>query len=578
MRPSARSQQASAEPAGSSSAPKRDEPRLTAGDQSAAILSRRLSLIMLVRVILYTLILGGTVVVNLAWGTPEELGGPYVTLFFVFIAGMFVLNIGYAILLRHLPRRLREQAVVQIVVDLAVSAVLVHFTGGADSAFVLFFLLSPIAAAVTLDRRAALVAALAGTVVLAAISLLGLYRVLPLLPGQSQAPWDLRPGTIGLSLLVNGAAMFAVALLAGYLAEQLRAASRRMEVQQAFIDDLAVLNTDIIRCLTSGLITVNQEGRILSLNRAAAEILGLGNHPAAGHRLGDLVPELAALAAGDELRRGEVPVERERGGPLRLGVSVSRLTDHMGERRGSIISFQDLTALRDMEVRMARSEQLASLGRMAAGIAHEIRNPLASISGSLELLRSAQGLSGEEGRLMEIALREIERLNGLITDFLEYARPRAPSLELLDLGEEVSSLAGTIAGLMAGADAPAVKVVERERGLWVRADRDHLSGVLWNLVRNAREAGEVHQVDLAVGRQPDGQIFLAVSDRAEGVAPEHLPHIFEPFYTRKEKGTGLGLATVQRIVQEHGGTIDVSSTVGRGTTFTILLPAAPPPA
>lgn len=533
---------------------------------------------MLVRVILYTLILGGTVVVNLAWGTPEELGGPYVTLFFVFIAGMFVLNIGYAILLRHFPARLRAQAVLQIVVDLLVSAVLVHFTGGADSAFVLFFLLSPITAAVTLDRRAALAAALAGTVVLALISVLGLYRVLPLLPGQVQVPWDLRPGTIGRGLLVNGAAMFAVALLSGYLAEQLRAASQRMEVQQAFIDDLAVLNTDIIRCLTSGLITVNQEGRILSLNRAASEILGLGNHPVAGHRLAELAPELAELAVGDELRRGELSVSRERGGPLRLGVSVSRLTDHMGARRGSIISFQDLTALREMEVRMARSEQLASLGRMAAGIAHEIRNPLASISGSLELLRAAQGLSGEEGRLMEIALREIERLNGLITDFLEYARPRAPSLELFDLGEELPALAGTIAGLMAGADAPALKIVERESGLWVRADRDHLSGVLWNLVRNAREAGEVHQVDLAVGRQRDGQVFLAVSDRAEGIAAEHLPHIFEPFFTRKEKGTGLGLATVQRIVQEHGGTIDVRSSVGSGTTFTILLPPAESPA
>jgi two-component system sensor histidine kinase PilS (NtrC family) len=541
------------------------------------ILSRRLGHIMLVRVILYTLILGGTVGVNFAWGTPDELGGPYVTLFFVFIAGMFVLNIGYAILLRHLPGRLREQAVAQIVVDLTVSAALVHFTGGADSAFVLFFLLSPIAAAVTLDRRAALLAALCGTVVFAAVSILGFYRMLPPLPGQLQVPWDLRPGAVGRSVLVNGAAMFAVALLSGYLAEQLRAASQKMEVQQAFIDDLAVLNTDIIRCLTSGLITVNPDGRILSLNRAASEILGLGSHPVAGQRLADLVPELGALAAGSELRRGEVPVARDRGGPLRLGISVSRLTDHMSASRGSIISFQDLTALREMEVQIQRSEQLASLGRMAAGIAHEIRNPLASISGSLELLQAAQGLSAEEGRLMEIALREIERLNGLITDFLEYARPRSPNLELLDLGEEIASLAGTIAGLMGGPDVPTVKVVERDSGLWVRADRDHLSGVLWDLVRNAREAGEVHQVDLAVGRQADGQVFLAVSDRAEGIAEEHLEHIFEPFFTRKEKGTGLGLATVQRIVQEHGGSIDVRSTVGRGTTFTILLPPAAAP-
>jgi len=530
----------------------------------------------LVRVILFTLIIGGTVVVNLAWGTPEALGGPYVTFLFVFIASLYLLNIGYALLQRFLVQ-LARLAMLQVGADLLVSAVLVHFTGGGDSAFVLFFLLSPIAAAVTLHRRAAVLTAAAGTVVLALVLFLGYAQVLPTLPGQAHLPWSVKPGALVQTVLINGAAMFAVALLAGFLAEQLRFAAERVEVQQAFIDDLAALNADIIRCLTSGLITVGEGGLVLTMNHAAVEILGLPSGPKSGQRLADLSPHLAAVVAEkQEAHRAEVTVPRRDSAQV-LGVSVSLLTDHQNEARGRIVNFQDLTAMRRMEERIKRSEHLASLGRIAAGIAHEIRNPLASISGSLELLRTAQGLDAEDRKLMEIALREIERLNGLITDFLDYARPRPPRLEPIDLGQEIHVLAGAIAGLMTGETAPTVHVAEARPGLWVQADRDQLSGLLWNMLRNSAEAGEQRRVEIRVGEHDDAHLFLAVSDRGAGIDPEQLPHIFEPFFTTKEKGTGLGLATVHRIVQDHGGTIEVSSAAGQGTTFTISLPRCPAP-
>ena len=542
-----------------------------------AVLARRLGYIALVRVILFTLMLGGTVAVNFAWGTPEELGGPYVTVLFVFIAGMLVLNIVYAVLMRFRPL-LRPLAFIQLVVDVAIGALLVHFTGGADSGFSFFLLLSPIAAAVTLGRRAALVTGVASSLTYGAVVLFGFHGWLPVLPGQTPLPWLAKPGELGRGLLVTTTASLALAALAGYLAEQLRFAAEAMEAQQAHIDDLALLNTDIIRCLTSGLITVNTSGVVLSMNRSAADILHLA-HPVVAQPLGGIVPELAeALTSGEEVRRAEISVTRTRPArQLLLGISLSPLTDHLNRRQGSIISFQDLTGLRQMEETVRRSEHLASLGRMAAGIAHEIRNPLASISGSLELLRSASQFEAEDRQLMDIALREIERLNGLITDFLAYARPLPPQLETLDLGAETERLVSSIAGLMGGEQVPTLRVLETEPGLWVSADRDQLAAVLWNLVRNAREAGETERVEVAVGRQDDQRVYLLVTDHGSGIADEDLPRIFEPFFTTKSAGTGLGLATVHRIVQQHGGTIEVRTAPGQGTTFTLLLPPAPPP-
>jgi two-component system sensor histidine kinase PilS (NtrC family) len=540
-------------------------------DFDREILRRRLTHIMLVRVILFTLVLGGTVAVNLFWGTPEDLGGPYVTFLFVVIAVVYVVNILYVVLFKLLPS-LALLAKVQLGIDLISSAILVHFTGGADSGFVLFFLLTPVAAAVTLRRREVLVATIVGTAVLAAVVLLGYARLLPALPGQVQFPWEVTPDSVRSGLIVRGMAMIAIGVLAGYLAEQLRLTSERMEVQQAHIDDLSALNADIIRCLTSGLITVSEAGRILTMNHAAGEILGLPHHQATGRMLTDLPDGLAeAVAQAQELRRSEVNLVHGNKSQL-LGISVSPLTDHLNKVRGRIINFQDLTSIREMEEVVRHSEHLASLGRMAAGIAHEIRNPLASISGSLELLRAADQLEADDRKLMDIALREIERLNGLITSFLDYARPKPLKVELLDLGQEIHGLVAGITGLMTGRDSPNVKVEAAEAGLWVQADRDQLRGVLWNLVRNAWEAGEEDLVRVRVQERTDGRVELIVADRGEGISPEQLKHVFEPFFTTKESGTGLGLATVHRIVQEHGGSVQITTDRGQGTTLTIVLP------
>ena len=224
---------------------------------------------------------------------------------------------------------------------------------------------------------------------------------------------------------------------------------------------------------------------------------------------------------------------------------------------------------------MKRAERLAAIGRLAAGIAHEIRNPLASVSGSLELLQTAAEASPEDRRLLEIAMREVERLNGLVTNLLGYARPRDPQPLRFDLGELVQEV---IAACQRDPVFAEVRFETElgEQGWTVHADPDQLRQVLWNLLRNGAEAmpsGGRLRVGLSeAGPQPGSGTRLSVADTGQGMDPDTQEQIFEPFYSTKDKGTGLGLATVYRIILDHGGQIEADSVPGEGTTITVWLP------
>ncbi len=540
-----------------------------------ATLARRLAFLMLVRVIVFTVMLGGTVVTYLFLGTPDRLGGPYVTFLFIFIAGLYLLNIGYAVLLRWM-KNLGELAAFQLGCDMVIAAILVNFTGGADSAFILLFMLSPIGAALTLNRRAAVITAVVAIFVLIMVISLGYTRLLPTLPGQTRLPWDVSQNSIVSAVLINASAMLAVALLSGYLAEQIRSAQLTMERQKAAIYDLTTLNEDIIRCLTSGLITINQQQEVLAINHYAREVLGVTENRPTGLPLARVSPQLAASIDPEEstpTRRtvAEIVLGKKR---KRIGISVSPLTDHQNRRHGRIINFQDLTAWHRMEQRVKRSEHLASLGRITAGIAHEIRNPLGAITASLEMVRSSPDLPEEDGRLMTIALREIDRLDGLIRDLLTYARPRPWDPRVVDLGHDLDNLARAISELTSGLEGLSIQVEVEEAGAahLVRADQEKLKGVLWNLVVNAWEAGERERVTIRLLLDKLGRVVLEISDQGNGIPEEQLKQIFEPFFTTKDAGTGLGLATVFQIVQEHEATIEAESNEGEGTTFRITFP------
>jgi two-component system sensor histidine kinase PilS (NtrC family) len=539
--------------------------------------NKRLTYLMLFRVGVVTLLLGVTFLSELASATREnEPDSGRASALLGLIAVTYALTIGFALALQRARTdgALRRISTAQVSADLLLTTALVHLTGGFDSGFVFMYLLVIVSASFVMGRSAMWTAA--GALVLYA-GLLAARRFLPLL---GQAPSSLPLKDLVRTTTVNGVAFLATGVLSARLSVELRSAGEQIVSQDTRLRDLAALHADVIRSLTSGLVTLSREGTITTYNAAAAEILGVPPTAAVGRPLDQVLPELPPvirpLGERASLRRSEINHRDARGLERILGVSLSPLYDSEGNVLGRILSFQDLTELRQMEETVARSQRLAAIGRLAAGVAHEIRNPLAAISGSVELLAQSASVEGESRELMSIVTREAVRLNGLITELLDFARPRAPDPQRLDLSATVAEMLRVFSNDRQ-LDGARVKL-STNGAVPVDADPGQLRQVLWNLVRNACQADANNgPVDVAVGTvESDGARWarLAVRDRGPGIDEEQRARLFEPFFTTKEGGTGLGLATVHRIVEEHKGTVRASSRSDGGAEFEVLLPFA----
>ena len=547
------------------------------GARSTAEVRTRLTYLMLFRVGVVTFLLVATFFSEL--GAPPDQPTEHANLLFALIAATYGFTIGFAVSLNRTPR-IRTLATVQVATDLVLTTALVHLTGGVESGFAFMYLLIVVSASFVIEGSA-LFAAVAATVLYAGLIALRHVGLLPLVGQMVQAEL---PRDVFRSVAINAVAFVATGVLAARLAVELRRAGEHIETAGLRLRDLAALHADVIRCLTSGLLTVGRERLIVTFNAAAAEILGVPAADAVGRRADELVPALQplfdAVADDSPLRRSELHHVTSDGQERILGVSLSPLVDSRGTVLGRVVSFQDLTELRRMEDAMARAERLAAIGRLAAGVAHEIRNPLAAISGSIELLAQSETPANpaDQKELMEIVLREVERLNGLITQLLEFARPPRVDPQPLELAGEVAEL---------------VRVFEHDRQLggarveltapepvWIEADQAQLRQVVWNLVRNACEAsreGAKVAIEIAAERER-GWARLVVRDHGEGIPVEHRARIFEPFFSTKQGGTGLGLATVHRIVEEHKGSIELEAPAGGGTAFVVRLPLKDAPA
>jgi two-component system sensor histidine kinase PilS (NtrC family) len=258
---------------------------------------------------------------------------------------------------------------------------------------------------------------------------------------------------------------------------------------------------------------------------------------------------------------------------LRLGFSISPLFSENGETTGTVITFQDLTHIRALEETSRRQDRLAAIGRMAASIAHEIRNPLAAMRGSIQMLRADMEGRSSQTELMEIILRESDRLNRIISDFLSYARPRSIIQSKVDVGELLKQ---TFTLLGHSAEISEKQVIEAEvpdSPVLIDADSEQLQQVFWNLARNALQAMPTGgTLRATVEKHAQTRLRIAFSDTGRGMSPEQVEHLFEPF-SSTTGGTGLGLSIVYQIIRDHGGTINVRSRKGQGTTITIELPS-----
>jgi two-component system sensor histidine kinase PilS (NtrC family) len=385
------------------------------------------------------------------------------------------------------------------------------------------------------------------------------------------------------TVAINLGGFIAVALLAGSLAESLRSAGARLEDASHRIRDLRAFNENVINSLLSGLMTTDNRGRILTCNRAASTILGIPASQVIGRDVVQVMqmPEavrgrMAALTAGRSLKidsQHRTPGERA----IDIGLTASTLT-FPGGGSGYVWSFQDVTDVRRLERDARLRQRLAAVGEMAAGIAHEIRNPLASMSGSIQVLRQELPLSEDQAQLMDIVLRESERLNDTIKSFLAYARPQRSAVTRLDMGKVVQDAALLLRNSEEVRSHHVIDVDVPAGPVWCEADENQVRAIVWNLATNglrAMSGGGHLRLSVTSEQAPEGDewVVLAVQDEGCGIPAEHLDGIFQPFWSSFERGTGLGLAIVHRVVTDYNGTINVSSEVGVGTIMSVRLPA-----
>ncbi len=467
------------------------------------------------------------------------------------------------------------QARIQFAFDLLLVTWLVSITGNATSPYAALYIVIISVASFFVGPRGAMITSLGSVVAFNACALLSLGRGTRALTSEDIANTIQFVGVSDISFLVVG-------LLASKLAHRQTRSDMQLEAATRSLADLRALHERIVESIRSGVITTDLQGRIYTFNAAAEEITGYKPSEVRGHDasifFGDMTRQIAdsmtAAADGKVSPRFQADCLTPNGLALRLGFTIAPLFAESGETSGMVITFQDLTNVRALEETSRRQDRMAAVGRMAASIAHEIRNPLAAMRGSIQMLRSEMDGDTEQAQLMEIILRESDRLNKIVADYLNYARPRPAELKNVD----INTLVADTFKLLRNSDE-LIKGHKLEEDLpsrpaIVSGDPEQLKQVCWNIARNALKAmpeGGMFRVSLK--EADSNRLRLSFIDTGCGMSPEQVEHLFEPF-TSTTGGTGLGLSIVYQIIRDHSGTINVRSRQGEGTTITIELPVS----
>ena len=530
------------------------------------------------RVAAVTLLLGSAILIQLhAPGTFP------IDPFFTLIGLTYALTFVWALTLRYLDRA-PWLVDVQVACDALIVAAIVHLTGGVASYYASLYTLPIIAASTVRSWRGGL-----------SIALLSSAAYIGLVAAQ-YAPPSLLSGTVpvaalpasrvaAFTLTLNVFGFFAVAALSGYLAEGLRRTGEQLEETSTQLADLQAFSQHVIDSLTSGLATCDVEGRLLTFNHAAEAITGLSGHETIGADVREalqLPPVLAGMVGSavppPPVPRMEYEFARGDGRAIELGMSCGPVMTPRGAA-GLLFTFQDITDVKKQEREARAQHRLAAVGEMAAGIAHEIRNPLASMAGSIQILRHELPLSPEQSQLMDIVLRESDRLNETIRSFLAYARPQRGAVSDMDIRRAITDTAMLLENNAEVTARHAIVVDVPAAPLVYRADEAQVRQIVWNLATNGlRAMPDGGRLRLSVRASTGGEhgaVILAVEDEGTGIAPEELDAIFQPFRGGFARGTGLGLSIVHRIASDYGGEVRVASRKGEGTTVEVLLPLAP---
>jgi two-component system sensor histidine kinase PilS (NtrC family) len=526
----------------------------------------KVRLLMILRVTVITLLLGSLAVLQFHQNrqlTPA--------VYFI-IATTYFLTIVYALVYNSIKDVL-VFAYVQILGDVLLATAVVYSTGGLDSPFSFTYLFSIIAAGLILPRMGSIVFASLSGVAYGLVVGMQYYGAILSAPARTYSISELV-----YNIFLTIVPFYPVGFLVSILSARLKLTKEELEEKSIDLQALQALNESIVRSMADGMMTVGLDGRITGFNKAAEEITGRRASEVIGMSFSELFNWLGIETFFDDIEAArKLPYRYDLkfegpGKELILGITLSSLRNEKGDIKGLLGIFQDLTPMKEMEEEIKKKDRLAAIGELSAGMAHEIRNPLASLSGSLQVLKEDLQLSEDNTHLMEIALNEMDRLNNIVTQFLTYARPSAPLKELCDIASIVRDMADLITNSREFRDGVEFKTELPETPLVIWADPGQMRQILYNLALNAlqslQDAGTIRIKVFARG----ADIVIDVVDDGEGIQEEDINKIFYPFFSTKTGGSGLGLAIVYRIVEDHGGEIKVHSVPAGGTRFTISMP------
>jgi len=494
-----------------------------------------------------------------------------------------------------------------MMLDLCVAALLIAISGGADSVFILLPFIIPVFAALTIQSKHVLIWSVGALMAYAGGVVISHWKTIHSIQVNNYLLRSWASASIGIIV---------VGILSAYLSRWMNSAKAAVELEKQRRNELQDIYQNVLESMNSGLITAGTSGEILTINKTAMTILGIAPPPPTDKQTGLSNDGLSNqqekawigqnlisidegfqpfLSSSQDILRKRMIYKRD-DTDIVLGLSTSPLVDRDGATSGTVINFQDLTPIESMRKRVEQSERLATLGRVAAGIAHELRNPLVAISGPLQIIRSHSDISEDIRELAELAVTEIDRLDDVVSGLLDYASPtNQEQFASICLNTWLPEACNTISTLISKSESSIIVEcdIDRSMQLNVRGNTYRLQGVLWNLVLNAIQADAPSPVQVSLkststhhtnrtrhsaehpfeGNHQPQVATISVRDKGTGMESHTVKNLFEPFYTTKATGTGLGLAIVHRTIIDHGGRIRVDSTPGKGTTFHLDLPS-----
>lgn len=540
--------------------------------------AQRLLILIISRIAIITIFLGITIFIDIK---KQFFNIPYSTiiLFYIIVATIYFFSAVY-ILLHKFDVNMRFNLYLQITVDIVAVTFLIFMFGNTQVDYSLFYTLIIIYSALFLGRKGGLLVASVSSIFYGFFLNLEFYNLIPSF-SFIKFEHEINPGDALTNLMVRITSFYVLALLVSFVVEQEKKVAILLEEKESEFNQLDLLFRSIIESVYTGVMTIDLNNVIKTFNNAAEEITGFPRRKVQGFKVNDVFPEFLPhleKATIDEKihNRNEISIKGKNNEKISVGLSVSPLIGKSEKQIGKILIFQDITKIKQMERALEKNRNMALIGEMAAGWAHEVRNPLAAITGSIELLKQSMVLEGTNKRLMEIVLRGKDQLENFVRNFLLLARSVPESRELVQLNVVIEEI---LEHLKLSKDWNE-KVEIRENfseNAKVFANKEQVRQILNNIILNAVEAmedGGVLSIQTKQIRLDEGKSYteVVINDTGCGIPEDYLNKIFEPFFTKKEQGTGLGLAIVNHLVEGYKGKIEIESEVGKGTTCRLTLP------